>query len=234
MAVTGIAQQLYQLQELDLKLESSRHTIGQISSQIGENAEVVNTRKKLAAAQEHLEELKKEQRSVEWEIDDLTNKLAASEEELYSGRTSSPKELTNLQHEIDSLKAKRRQLEERTLDIMDHVEGATKQESVLHKELEGLEKEWQEQQQQLSADLERMKKSTATLEEERETLASGIDPAAIRSYEQLKRLKGTAVARVEQGVCRGCRISLPVTELQRAKSGELVRCSSCGRILFMA
>ena len=40
-------------------------------------------------------------------------------------------------------------------------------------------------------------------------------------------------ARVEQGICRGCRISLPTTDLQQARSGKLVQCSSCGRILFL-
>ncbi|MFC2072406.1 C4-type zinc ribbon domain-containing protein, partial [Chloroflexota bacterium] len=50
----------------------------------------------------------------------------------------------------------------------------------------------------------------------------------------LKKQKGTAIANVEQGICRGCRILLPITELQRARSSSLVRCSSCGRILFLA
>ncbi|MDI6814491.1 MAG: hypothetical protein QMC90_00160 [Dehalococcoidales bacterium] len=40
--------------------------------------------------------------------------------------------------------------------------------------------------------------------------------------------RGTAVAKVEQGLCRGCRISLSTAKLQQARSGSLVQCSSCG------
>ena len=57
---------------------------------------------------------------------------------------------------------------------------------------------------------------------------------AIEVYQDLKKHKGTAVAKVEQGICHGCRISLPISELQQTRSGSLVRCSSCGRILFLA
>ncbi|MEE8619379.1 MAG: C4-type zinc ribbon domain-containing protein [Dehalococcoidales bacterium] len=35
-------------------------------------------------------------------------------------------------------------------------------------------------------------------------------------------------------MCRGCRISLSAAELQQARSGSLVQCSNCGRILFLA
>jgi len=36
------------------------------------------------------------------------------------------------------------------------------------------------------------------------------------------------------GICQGCRITLPNTDLQRARGGGVVRCSSCGRIIFLA
>ncbi|MEE8413272.1 MAG: C4-type zinc ribbon domain-containing protein, partial [Dehalococcoidales bacterium] len=65
-------------------------------------------------------------------------------------------------------------------------------------------------------------------------LAADIDPQTVEIYRGLKKQRGTAVARVEQGMCSGCRISLSVSEFQRARTGSLVRCGSCGRILFVA
>ena len=52
-------------------------------------------------------------------------------------------------------------------------------------------------------------------------------------YESLRTLKqGRAVARIEQGACQGCRISLPTHVVQRARGGTvLVHCPSCERIL---
>jgi len=230
----SVVKQLYQLQEVDLELESKEQALNQITSQLGESEAVVGTRNKLALEHQRQEELSRQQRSSEWEIDDLTGKLVTIEEELYSGRIRNPKELANLQHEADTFKAKRNQLEEKALEIMDQVELTTKSVANTDSELKTLEAEWQDQQQQLSAQLEQLKTALSNLKHKRQLLTAEIDPQAIEVYQELKKQRGTAVAKVEQGICRGCRISLPVTELQRTRSGDLVRCSSCGRILFLA
>jgi predicted nucleic acid-binding Zn-ribbon protein len=230
----SVAKQLYQLQEVDLELESNELSLSRITSQLGESRTVIEARDKLAVERQRLEEAGRQQRSVEWEIDDLAGKLTAIEKELYSGRIRNPKELTNLQHEFDGLKANRNQLEDRALEIMDQVERATSSVATLTGELEALEAEWRSQQQQLSADLEQLKTVVSNLKHKREQLAADIDPQAIEVYHELKKHRGTAVARVEQGICRGCRISLPISELQQTRSGSLVRCSSCGRILYLA
>jgi predicted nucleic acid-binding Zn-ribbon protein len=230
----SVAKQLYQLQEVDQELESSKRTLNYIISQLGESEAVIETQNKLSSERQQLEELTHQQRSVEWEIDDISGKISKVEEELYSGRVRNPKELTDLQHEVDSLKNKRSKLEDQALEVMEQVELATKTVTNLDSELKRLETEWQNQQQKLSAEAEQLKTAIAETKNRRELLAGDIDPQAVEVYQELKRLRGTAVARVEQGICRGCRISLPITELQQARSGNLIRCSSCGRILFLA
>ena len=230
----SVTKQLYQLQEIDLELESNEQALRQITSQLGESEAVIETRNKLALEQQRLEELKRQQQSVEWEIDSITSKLTTTEEELYSGRIGNPKELANLQHEIDGLKAKRNQIEEKALEIMDRVELTTKNIATINSELKALEAEWQSQQQELSAQLKQAKTIQSNLNQKRQLLTTDIDPQTIEVYHEIKKQKGTAIAKVEQGICRGCRISLPITELQRTRSGSLVRCSSCGRILFLA
>jgi len=226
--------QLYQLQEVDLEIESNEQSLKQTVSQLGESETVIGTRHKLDSAHQHLEELARQQHSIEWEVDGITSKLTTAEEALFSGRIHNPKELANLQHETDMLKARRGQLEEKTLEIMSQVELTTRSVAAINSELKVLEAEWQSQQQKLSANLEQLKTILSNLKQKRQLLAAEIDPQTIEVYQTLKKHKGTAVARVEQGICRGCRISLPVTELQRTRSGKLVRCGSCGRILFLA
>jgi predicted nucleic acid-binding Zn-ribbon protein len=230
----SVAKQLYQLQEVDLELESNEQALNQIASQLGESKAVIETQNKLASERRHLEELTHQQHSVEWEIDDITSKLKTAEEELYSGRIRNPKELTNLQQEIDGLKVKRNKLEDQALEIMEKAELATKSAATLDSELRKIKTEWQSQQHKLSTDLKQVETAISNLKHKRELLATAIDPQVTDIYHELKRQRGTAVAKVEQGICHGCRISLPVTELQRARSSNLVRCSSCGRILFLA
>lgn len=230
----SVASQLYQLQEVDTELESDEQAVNQISRQLGDNKTVTEAQSSLSTERQHLAELTRQQRSLEWEIDDLTSKLTTIEEKLYSGRVRNPKELADLQHESEGLKARRAHLEDKALETMEQVELAARIVTDMDSELKRLESEWQSQQKQLSADLEKLKAAIANLRQKRQLLAAGIDPQVLAIYQEVKKQRGTAVARVEQGLCRGCRIMLPVTEFQRAKTGALVRCGSCGRILYLA
>lgn len=230
----SIAQQLYQLQEIDLKLAANQQSQTRVGSQLGESQEIARVRAKLETGQQRLEELEQQQHAVEWEVDDLTAKLKATEEQLFGGKIRNPKELTNLQREADELKTRRTQLEDRELELMDQAEATTKNITTLTDERSRLEVEWNDYQEKLSAELAELKAAHAKLSDERQRLVAGIVPATIEVYEQLRLRRGTAVARVEQGTCRGCQITLPTTELQQVRGGGLVRCGSCGRILFLA
>ena len=229
----SVAKQLYQLQEIDLEIESNELALEQITSQLGESQAVVTVQAKLTLEHQRLGELERQQHSAEWEIDDFSSKITAAEEKLYGGRIRNPKELTSLQHEVDELRARRDQLEDKALAIMEQVELVTASVASKSNKLKALEAEWRSQQQQLSTEMEQLKTIVSELNHKRQLLSAKIDPQAVEFYHELKKQKRTAVAKVEQGICRGCRISLPTTELQQTRSGSLVQCSSCGRILFL-
>jgi predicted nucleic acid-binding Zn-ribbon protein len=230
----NISRQLFNLQEVDQELASNEQAYARITSQLGESKAVLDIRVKLETATGQLEDATHSQHTVEWEIEDLSAKLSKFEGELYSGKTTSPKELTGLQQEIDNLKKNRGKLEDHDLEIMETIERLNATISELRSNLEKRETEWQVQQKDFNAELKELEHTISALKEKREALASEIDPQVLTIYEELKKQKGSSVAKVEQGICRGCRISLPVNELQQVRSGSMVRCSSCGRILYLA
>ena len=230
----GLAKQLYELQELDLAIEGGEQSLARAKGQLGESAAVLRVREELAAETGRLEELQKKQHTLEWEIDDLGAKIKGFEEELYSGRIKNPKELANLQQDVQSLKAKRSGLEDKAIEVIEAVEAANASVAGVGKELEVKEAEWRREQEKLAAEITELTASLAKLREKREQLVAGIDAEAVTTYCDLRKRKGVAIARVEQGVCRGCRLSLSNAELQRVRGGNLVECSSCGRILFLA
>ena len=199
----NVAKQLYQLQEVDRELESNEQALRQLVSQLGESQAVVRTQTKLTSEQQRLEELRRQQQSVEWEVDDLVDKLTTEEENLYSGKIRNPKELANLQHDVDGLKDKRSQLEDRILEIMEQVELATASIATISSELKRLEAEWHNQQQQLSTEIEQLKSTLSDLKQERQLLSDEIDSQTVELYHNLKKGKATAVAKVEQGICSG-------------------------------
>ena len=230
----SLARQLHDLQEIDLALRSREQAQARISSQLGESGEIARVRTRLADEQNRLEELTHQQHSLEWQVDDLSVKVSATEEKLFGGRIRNPKELANLQRENEEVKARQSQIEDRVLELMDQVEATTAAVKTSIAELARLEEEWRDQQQRLSTELTQLKESHADLTQKRAVQVAQIDSAVIEVYQQLQAQKGTAVALVEQGTCRGCQIALPTTELQQVRGGGLVRCSSCGRILYLA
>ena len=230
----NVAQQLYQLQETDLEIESGERKLRQITSQIGESEKLIKARNKLTAEQQRRDELQHQQHTTEWEIDDLNNKIKPIEEKLYSGRITNTKELSNLQHELDILKSHRSQLEDKALEIMEQVELSETSLTSAGEELKKNEAEWQKEQRELSVEIEQLKAALTARRKDRQTLIDKIDSSATELYQQIKKQKVTAVARVEQGICTGCRISLSTATLQQVRSGNPVQCTNCGRILYLA
>jgi predicted nucleic acid-binding Zn-ribbon protein len=230
----SIAKDLYRLQELDLALEANTQAQKRVYGQIGESQIVIKSRVKLAEEQKNLENLTAQQKSAEWEIDDLTTKIKDIEKKLYGGKIFNSKELSSLQQETEDIKKRRSALEDKSLGLMDQVELTRKAIVSSKDELAKQEIQWKTQQQQLTAELVQLKAAQTALEDKRKQIAVLIDADTLFTYQELRKRKGLAVAKVEQGICQGCRITLPNTDLQRAKSGGIVRCSSCGRIIFLA
>lgn len=228
----GIIRQLYQLQELELDIEARETVLANCMTQLGESRQLAESRVQVAKEEKLLEQLKGEQKVVEWELEDLEAKLAAATEALYSGRIKNPKDLASLQHEVDGFKDRGVRLEERVLDVMERVEAASASLTGKRQEFSRVEEQWRGQQQKLAADIEQLNGALSELRQQAQQTLAVIDPEAAVLYQQLRKRRGWAVARVEQGTCRGCGISLSTAELQRAKGNRLVQCNNCSRILF--
>ncbi|OGO20224.1 MAG: hypothetical protein A2Z15_01190 [Chloroflexi bacterium RBG_16_50_11] len=230
----AITKQLYELQELDTDIEHTHQTLDLKTTQLGKRDALDTAQSRLAAEQKNLNELKHQRRDAEAEVDDVQAKIKEAEKQLYSGRINNPKELASLQHEVNTLKGLSDQLETKALEIIDKVEVAEKTVGALTTDFHKLEAEWQQQQKQLAADIELLNKTLAGLTEKRLQLVEQIESPAVTLYEKIRRQKKQAVSKVEQGICRACRILLSASALQKARSGRPTQCGSCGRILFIS
>jgi predicted nucleic acid-binding Zn-ribbon protein len=231
MAVT---RQLYRLQELDTSIEQDEASLALKTAQLGKREALVEAVLRLDATQQRLKELSKKRHDAEWEVDDLLSKIAAAEQQLYSGKITNPKELAGLQHEVNTMKERNDQLETRALELIDQVENAESEVAALTRGYQKLEDEWRLHQKELTEDMAKLNASLADLNQQRGQLATQIDASALNLYERIRQEKKQAVAKVEQGICRACLISLSASVLQKARSGQPVQCGTCGRILFIS
>jgi len=230
------AKQLYELQEVDLGIERKTEALTQVKSQLGKDDDLVAARAAFDVVKKHLTELEHQQKAAEWELSDFEAKVATVEKKLYSDSMKNPRELKAFQQDLELLKAQRSEREDKALALIMEVEAAQKDVNLKGVEFAAVERDWQESQQKLSQQKAEMEIALVKLDENRKLLVEQIDAASINLYEEIRRAKqGQAVAKLMQGRCQGCRISLSLSDMQRARAGhELAKCSNCGRILYLS
>ena len=228
--------QLYELQEVDLEIDAKRERLTQVMGRLGESEVLDEAHLSLARDEEKLVELQRIQREVEREVEDLQAKAAVATDKLYGGTVKNPKELSSLQEQLSNFRRKIGEGDDKTLDIMSEVEAAQKNVSVKRSEVAKIEEGWQTEQASLSQEQTELSAALSTLEQKRKELASKLDTVSLELYEDIRQKRqGRAVAKLERGMCQGCRIALPMSELQRARMGqELVQCGSCERVLYVS
>lgn len=229
----GLSKLLYELQQIDFEFQKNQDALREAESQLGESETVVKARAELASTQKYLTEMESKQRDVEWEVEDLENNINQLKDKLYSGKIKNPKELVSLEHEVEILKKQLKEKEDKLLDLMAEVEATRDRVRLNSKNLKEIQEKWQQEQEVLTQKQVETKERLVELSQKREKLVSQIEPSAFQLYERIRLTRGQAVAKVEQGRCQGCRITLPVSEWQRARTGMLVTCGSCGRILHL-
>jgi predicted nucleic acid-binding Zn-ribbon protein len=228
-----LAKTLYDLQQIDLNIQKEQDTLDDINRQLGESEALSQAKAELLAEQKHLAETEKQQRDVEWEAEDQRSGIKQLNDKLYGGKSKNPKELVSLEKELEIFKAKLRQKEDDLLDLMAEIEAAQEKIKINSERLSNLEEEWQREQKDLEQRQAKVKSRLSDLNRKRQTLSSNIARQTLELYEGIRSRKGQAVVKIEQGRCQGCRLNLAVNELQRARAGELIQCSSCGRILCL-
>jgi predicted nucleic acid-binding Zn-ribbon protein len=74
---------------------------------------------------------------------------------------------------------------------------------------------------------------SSQFDEERQKIASQIEPTLLKRYEHALKKRGLAIVKVKNGVCHGCNMSLPpqlANELARFETVET--CPQCHRLLY--
>jgi len=230
----SLTKQLYELQELDTDIENTQQTLDLKNGQLGRRDKLDAAQQNLDAMKKELDDLNHKRRDAEGELEDTTSKLNDTNKQLYGGKVTNSKELSNLQHEVNTLQGLSDKLETKALEIIDKVEAAEGATAKASGDFQQLEAEWQKEQKQLAADVALLEKTLTDLTEQRKSLVAQLDAASVSIYERIRKQKKQAVAKVEQGICKACRISVSASFLQKARGGQLVQCGSCGRILFIS
>jgi hypothetical protein len=185
-------------------------------------------------AETEVKDLGREVRRMESDVETVRAREEKDQKLLDSGGVS-PKEMTNLQHELETLKRRQSDLEDQELELMERLEVA---ESTLAAARAGQEKAQTdlERARQLRDDaLADIADGTARHEAARGEIAGGVPAPLLALYERIRaQTGGTGAAMLQARQCQGCRLELYGNELSAVRNAdphEVVRCENCGRIL---
>jgi predicted nucleic acid-binding Zn-ribbon protein len=230
---TRIAE-LWRLQEIDSALDARQGSLDDARSRLGESEELTAARDRVAECTITMRSAQAAQKDLELQADELRAKISPLETKLYSGSIRNPKELKDLQADIDQLKRQLSAIEDRDLEALAVLERAQEDVRNASDEAATLEQAWRDEQADLTERVTRLAAEIDEYQARRREQAEGIGRDVLATYDHVRRAhQGKGVAKVDRNICTGCRISLPVSTVNKARAGSaLVHCPNCERILF--
>lgn len=150
---------------------------------------------------------------------------------LYSGEISNGKELEQLRAKCEGARRDIRGREEEAFANLEFYEELTAKIARDEGELQNKKRQHAETQKKMAQAVAGFDAELASLEEQYTALTRQVESANLRLYRDLGRKLPRPIARVENGICSGCRRGVPATQTVLTET-QLVYCDNCGRILL--
>jgi len=181
------------------------------------------------------DDVARRQQRHEDELASVEAKIGEVEKRLYSGEVSAPRELLAMEADVASLRRHRAEIEDRVLEAMQDREPLDAEVATLDQERAALDAEVDQLRAVLATETKDIDAELSTELEARAAAAASIPDELLSQYERLRAKQGgVGAARLVNGRCSGCHLTLPATELDRIKHQDddsVVLCDQCGRIL---
>ena len=225
---------LYALQLVDSQIQKAKR-----AQAILDNGTAASAASEAARAQSQL-------RRSEWskssgDLKDSELKAAAVEtkrksyqQKLYQGTVTNPKELANIEKEIEALGRQQSDLDGHILELMEEAEQAQAALTLAEEQAHQAETHRAGVVASFKTRYEALDLELADLTRQRRETEAGVeDQAALKRYEGIRaKPGGIGIARIEGNACEGCHMTLPNALIKTVKEGaQMQTCENCGRLL---
>ncbi|TCO58699.1 zinc ribbon domain-containing protein [Actinocrispum wychmicini] len=232
----AVQRQLLDLAEADgelARIEHRRRTLPEIAEIVAAEKAVQGRRDAQVAVRTQVDDLDREVKRQEKEIDAVRSRSDRDNKLLQSG-TVAAKQMTDLEHEIATLRRRQGALEDDLLELMERREALEM--DVQHTEVELAKAEAavtdaSSRRDEVFADLETQEARSSA---HREGLLPKFSAELLALYNRVREQKGTGAALLRSRRCGACRLELDrsvIAQIKAAPPDEVVRCEECGAIL---
>jgi len=191
-------------------------------------------RDRAAAIAIALEDVEAQVARLEAEVESVRQRENRDRALLASGATDA-KQLSDLQHELETLERRQASLEDSLLEVMERREELQAQLDAETTAADALQAELAGAEQALDAARAEIDEARRVHASRRDELTAALDPALSELYERQRAGGGPGAGPLLGRRCGACRLEIDRGEMSRitaAPEDELVRCPECGAILL--
>jgi predicted nucleic acid-binding Zn-ribbon protein len=180
-------------------------------------------------------DLRREQAKAEADVEQVRSRIDRDRSRLDAGQVHSPRELENLQSEIESLLRRQSDLEEIVLEVMERRETAQASLDAAVAERSQIAAQLGTVTATRDAALAELAEQSAKATARRAEVAGATPVDLLELYDKLRTQHGgVGAAALRQGRCQGCHLTLNTVDLNTIRAAdpdEVLRCEECRRIL---
>jgi len=223
---------LLRFQDIDQELQRLNQRLAEIGAILQDTSALTQVQQSAEQAARAAQAARKAQKDVEFELQKTQGELKQTEQRLYSGSVTNPRQLEDLQAKSQSLRKWVAKLEDDLLEAMVAREEADEADTKIGTQLNHLAKKRTTLEQNLAAERGVLQSRGQTLLQEAENVKSHIPQAIIDSYHYLtSRTGGIPVARLNGEICSMCGVEVLKPTHRKVRSGEEAYCDGCRRLL---
>jgi predicted nucleic acid-binding Zn-ribbon protein len=229
---------LLELANLDKQIAKSNYTLARLpllQKQSDLKALAANLRQNEIVLITYIADLDLEISKVEEDVSVVRMRSSKDEELLISGSISDSKQLSELQHEVTSLKRRQNELEDAEMEVMEQQEKHNSDLKIIRERILENANALAEVEAQLAVESGEIQSQISVLLASRSDLVPTIDSELIDLYERIRvDNDGVGAALLQQRKCLSCGMQLSptaVSEARAAATNELIRCEECRCIL---
>ena len=229
-----IARALYEIQSIELDIIERTKRLKSVNAQLKNDKLLRQAKKGFAIAETALNDNGRLVKDVENQIEAVVEKRKATETRLYSGSVGNPKELQDMQMEMESLTRRQTQLEDQLLQLMMARDDVSQEMDDSTQILEETKGQHDKQQQSLLNEKTALSGEIERLMTKRKRALEKAPAEALQTYDNMRKAKtNRPVAVLRDRSCTICGIEQDGAVLAAIKQhNALVNCNNCGRILL--